>query len=216
MGAAGPSRRLLASSALASWASFPKPCAQTPSSETRRWGRWKLPPRRQGAVQAKPRGAGRGCARVGSACSCPLTSWAPSYLQSEVGGGEGHVGEADGPLDVVVPPQNGDAGGQPGLEGRTWWDPCRRGSHTPPAWTQPSSRAAMFRQQKHSWRPACRPRCTAWKSQFLSQPLPPNREKRPWKYGQKPSARAPSCRAQRPPAGHRISEKLQSKETLSI
>ena len=38
MGAAGLSWRFLASSALASWASFPKPCAQTPSLDARRWG----------------------------------------------------------------------------------------------------------------------------------------------------------------------------------
>ena len=156
-------------------------------------------PEGRGRHKAKPWSTGRGCAGVGSACSCPLTSWAPSYLQSEVSGREGHVGEADGPLDVVVPPQDGDAGGQPGLEGKTRWDPRRRGSHTPPAWTQPSSRAAMFRQQKPGWRPARRPHCTAWGSQFLSQPLPPNREKKPWKYGQKYSTRPPSCRAHHPP-----------------
>ena len=78
-----------------------------------------------------------------------------------------------------------------------WWSHCRMGmlgvspawreghSGTPakggttpsPARTQPSSRAAVFQQQKHSWRPAHRSHCMAWRSQFLSQPLPPDCEK---------------------------------------
>lgn len=90
----------------------------------------KLRARRQWWHKAKSRGGRRGCAGVGSACSCPLTSQAPSYLQSEVSGGEGHVGEADGSLDVVVTLQDGDAGGEPGLEGRTQWDTCKGGNHT--------------------------------------------------------------------------------------
>lgn len=31
------------------------------------------------------------------------------YLQSEVGSGERHLGEADGPLDVMVTPEDGNA-----------------------------------------------------------------------------------------------------------
>ena len=78
-----------------------------------------------------------------------------------------------------------------------WWSRCRMGmlgvspawreihSGTPamggttpsPAWTQPSSKAAEFQQQKQSWRPARRPHCMAGRSQFLSQPLPPDCEK---------------------------------------
>ena len=72
--------------------------------------------------KAKSRSGRRGLLGLGSACSCPLTNQALSYLQSEVGSGEGHVGEADGSLDVVVTLQDGDAAGQPGLEGRTQWD----------------------------------------------------------------------------------------------
>lgn len=78
-----------------------------------------------------------------------------------------------------------------------WWSRCRMGMlGVSPAWreghsgtpakggttpspvrTQPSSRAAVFQQQKQSWWPARRPHCMAWRSQFLSQPLPPDCEK---------------------------------------
>lgn len=36
----------------------------------------------------------------------PAQGWC--YLQSKVGSGEGHWGETNGPLDVMVPPQDGD------------------------------------------------------------------------------------------------------------
>ena len=93
-------------------------------------GRLKLRARRQRWHKAKSRDGSRGYAGVASACSCPLTGQAPSYLQSEVSGREGHVGEADGSLDVVVTLQDGDAGGEPGLEGNTQWDTCNGGNHT--------------------------------------------------------------------------------------
>ena len=140
-------------------------------------GRLKLRARRQQWHKAKSRGGRMGCAGVGSACSCPLTSQAPSCLQSEISSGEGHVGEADGSLDVVVTLQDGDAGGEPSLEGRTQWDTCKGGNHTLSCSDPAFQQAAVFQQQKHSWRPARRPHCMAWRSQFLSQPLPPDCEK---------------------------------------
>ena len=39
------------------------------------------------------------------------------YLQSEVGSGEGHLGEAYGPRDVMIATQDGDTLCQPSLEG---------------------------------------------------------------------------------------------------
>lgn len=53
----------------------------------------------------------------GAACSSPRQAKAPRslrlapawrYLQGEVGGGEGHLGEADGPLDVMITPEDGN------------------------------------------------------------------------------------------------------------
>lgn len=40
------------------------------------------------------------------------------------------MGEADGSLDVVVTLQDGDAGGEPSLEGRTQWHTCKGGNDT--------------------------------------------------------------------------------------
>ena len=47
-------------------------------------------------------------------------------------------------------------------------------------------------------------------------PFPQTVKERPWKFGEKYSTRHPSCHAWSPPAGHRISEKLQSKETCLV
>lgn len=67
----------------------------------RRW-QWVGLPAAASSQARAPRGPGR------------AQDW--RYLQSEVGRGEGHLGEADGPLDVVISPQDGNALCQPGLE----------------------------------------------------------------------------------------------------
>lgn len=111
------------SSALANWESFPKPCVQTPSekqSERKHyhqeggvWHRWRMGDGGWGCLlwplpQLRPPGS-----NPVALCWC--------YLQGEVRGGEGHLGEADGPLDVMVAPEDGNTRGQARLERRRPW-----------------------------------------------------------------------------------------------
>ena len=79
MGAAGLSRRLLASSAPASWASFPKPCAQTPSLEARRWGEMEVTTRKAGGGTKLSPGV-----RGGGVLGWGLLALAPSHAGPRV------------------------------------------------------------------------------------------------------------------------------------
>ena len=68
MGAVDLSRRLLASSAPASWVSFPKPCVQTPSSEARRWGEMEVTAQKAAGGTKLGPGVGVGCVCWGGVC----------------------------------------------------------------------------------------------------------------------------------------------------
>lgn len=61
----------------------------------------------RGQGQSRPQGAG-----VSSLL--PAQGWC--YLQCEISSGEGHWGEANGPLDMMIPPEDGDTLCQPCLE----------------------------------------------------------------------------------------------------
>lgn len=119
MEAGCPSLHLLESSVPANWGSFPKPCAQTPSLEARGGEGYTLLLGTKGeqqpvtvSVEGLPlhlfssRGAVKG--------PSPAQAWL--YLQREVCGGERHGGEADGSLDVVIPPKDGNTLRQSRLE----------------------------------------------------------------------------------------------------
>lgn len=55
--------------------------------------------------RGQPESRPQGCR--GLPCGpCPASGWC--YLQSEVSGGEGHLGEANGPLDVMIAPEDGN------------------------------------------------------------------------------------------------------------
>lgn len=99
-------------------------------------GEMEVTTQKAGAVQAKPRGAGTGVLGWALLALAPSQAGPELPLQSEVGERTWEE-EPDGPLDVVVPPQNGDAGGPARPGGRTRWDPCRRGHTSLPGPTFP-------------------------------------------------------------------------------